>query len=53
MYRLNPKMPTAAQADAFWKMLRIEGPTLVQTSRWFQRMLVEGAASARVPEMCR
>ena len=40
--RLNPELPSAAQEDAFRKLIRPEGPTLEVRNREFHRMLVEG-----------
>ena len=40
--RLNPTIPAAAREDALRKVLRVEGPSLVQTNRLFHKMLVAG-----------
>jgi type I restriction enzyme R subunit len=40
--RLNPQIPAAAREDALRKVLRIDGPSLIQTNRAFHRMLVAG-----------
>lgn len=40
--RLNPAIPTSAQEDALRKVLRVEGPSLIQTNRLFHKMLVAG-----------
>jgi type I restriction enzyme R subunit len=40
--RLNPKIPAAAREDALRKVLRVEGPSLIQANRLFHKMLVAG-----------
>ena len=40
--RLNPEIPAPARGDALRKVLRVEGPSLVQANRVFHRMLVAG-----------
>jgi type I restriction enzyme, R subunit len=40
--RLNPNIPAAAREDALRKVLRVEGPSLVQINRLFHRMLAAG-----------
>ena len=40
--RLNPGLPTAAVADAFRKLLRVEAPNLLARNRALHRMLVDG-----------
>ena len=40
--RLNPTIPAAAREDALRKVLRVEGPSLVQANRLFHKMLVAG-----------
>ena len=40
--RLNPAIPAAAREDALRKVLRVEGPSLIQANRLFHRMLVAG-----------
>jgi type I restriction enzyme R subunit len=40
--RLNAKIPAAAREDALRKVLRVEGPSLIQTNRLFHKMLVAG-----------
>ena len=40
--RLNPTIPAAAREDAVRKVLRVEGPSLVQSNRLFHKMLVAG-----------
>ncbi len=42
LIRLNPGLPVAAVADAYRKLLRAEGPTLLARNRALHRMLVEG-----------
>ena len=40
--RLNPTIPPAAREDALRKVVRVEGPSLIQANRLFHRMLVAG-----------
>jgi type I restriction enzyme R subunit len=40
--RLNPGMPAEALDDAFRKLTRVTGPTLVERNRLVHKMLVEG-----------
>jgi type I restriction enzyme R subunit len=40
--RLNPGLPTAALDDAFRKLARVAGPTLIERNRALHRMLVDG-----------
>ena len=40
--RLNPTIPSDAQEEALRKVLRVEGPSLIQTNRIFHKMLVAG-----------
>ena len=40
--RLNPTIPSDAQEEALRKVLRVEGPSLIQTNRLFHKMLVAG-----------
>ncbi len=40
--RLNPAIPAAAREDALRKVLRVEGPSLIQANRLFHKMLVAG-----------
>ncbi|MGH9335374.1 MAG: type I restriction endonuclease subunit R, partial [Vicinamibacteria bacterium] len=40
--RLNPELPPAAVEDAYRRLTRIEGPTLVAQNHALHRMLVEG-----------
>jgi type I restriction enzyme R subunit len=40
--RLNPDLPAEAVEDAFRKLLRADGPTLVARNHAFHRMLIEG-----------
>ena len=40
--RLNPSLPPEALADAFRKLIHLEGPTLEARNRAFHRMLVDG-----------
>jgi type I restriction enzyme R subunit len=40
--RLNPTIPASAREDALRKVLRVEGPSLIQTNRLFHKMLVAG-----------
>src|SRR5438067_53844 len=40
--RLNPTLPAMAVAEAYRKLLRIEGPTLLARNRSLHRMLVDG-----------
>ena len=40
--RLNQRIPAVAREDALRKVLRVEGPSLIQTNRLFHRMLVAG-----------
>jgi len=40
--RLNPKIPAAAREDALRKVLRVEGPSLIQANRLFHKMLIAG-----------
>ncbi|MBU6277090.1 MAG: type I restriction endonuclease subunit R [Planctomycetes bacterium] len=40
--RLNPGIPAPARGDALRKVLRVEGPSLIQANRVFHRMLVAG-----------
>jgi type I restriction enzyme R subunit len=40
--RLNPELPRDAQDDAYHKLTRSEGPSLVERNRALHRMLVDG-----------
>jgi len=40
--RLNPGLPAAAVDDAFRKLTRVAGPTLIERNRALHRMLVDG-----------
>jgi type I restriction enzyme R subunit len=40
--RLNPTIPPAAREDALRKVVRVEGPSLIQANRLSHRMLVAG-----------
>jgi type I restriction enzyme, R subunit len=40
--RLSPTIPRHAREDALRKVLRVEGPSLIQTNRLFHKMLVAG-----------
>ncbi len=40
--RLNPGLPAAALDDAFRKLTRVAGPTLIERNRAVHRMLVDG-----------
>ena len=42
--RLNPGLPAAAVDDAFRKVTRLAGPTLIERNRTLHRMLVDGVA---------
>jgi len=42
LYRLNPDLPDEAIEDAFCKLTRLEGATLVARNRAVHRMLVDG-----------
>jgi type I restriction enzyme R subunit len=40
--KLNPDLPKEALEDAFRKMVRVDGPTLIERNRAVHRMLVDG-----------
>ena len=40
--RLNPKVPAEAREDAFRKVTRLSGPSLVAANRAFHKMLTDG-----------
>ena len=42
LVRLNPELPHEALDDAFRKLLRADGPTLLERNRAVHRMLVDG-----------
>ena len=48
--RLNPTIPIAAQEEAFLKVQRVAGLTLIQTNRTFHRMLRDGVEVEYVRE---
>ena len=42
LVRLNPDLPQEALDDAFRKIVRVDGPSLIERNRAFHRMLVDG-----------
>jgi len=44
--RLDPTLPAEALEDAFRKLIRADGPTLVARNHALQRMLVDGVSHA-------
>jgi len=42
LVRLNPELPQEALEDAFRKIVRVDGPSLIERNRAVHRMLVDG-----------